>query len=97
MHGEALSLGIVAACAVSAKRAGLPPDQRDAIIDRLRRFGLPTRLPKNLSRRKIFDAVKLDKKFAGGKVRFVVTPRIGNAYLTSDVSLEDIREAIRAL
>src|SRR6266511_5687141 len=33
LHGEALSLGIVAACAVSIKRAGLPEDQRAAIVD----------------------------------------------------------------
>src|SRR5204863_6008629 len=38
LHGEALSLGIVAACAVSIKRAGLPPRQRDAVIDVLRLF-----------------------------------------------------------
>src|SRR5206468_4843648 len=45
-HGEALSLGIVAACAISTKRAGLTPDQRDAVIDLLQRFDLPTKLPK---------------------------------------------------
>jgi 3-dehydroquinate synthase len=97
LHGEALSLGIVAACAVSVKRAGLPPDQRHAIVDLLRRFRLPTRLPKNLSRQKIFDAVKFDKKFEAGKIRFVVTPRIGSAYLASDVTLDDVREAIDQL
>jgi 3-dehydroquinate synthase len=97
LHGEALSLGIVAACAVSVKRAGLPPDQRRAIVDLLRRFRLPTRLPKNLSRQKIFDAVKFDKKFEAGKIRFVVTPRIGSAYLANDVTLDDIHEAIDQL
>jgi 3-dehydroquinate synthase len=97
LHGEALSLGIIAACGISIKRAGLPRDQRDAIVDLLRRFGLPTRLPKNLPREKIFDALKFDKKFEGGKVRFVVVPRIGIAHLTNDVTLDDIREAIEAL
>jgi len=47
LHGEAVSLGIVAACAVSIKKAGLPPNQRDAIIDLLRQFYLPTHLPPN--------------------------------------------------
>jgi 3-dehydroquinate synthetase len=41
--------------------------------------------------------VKFDKKFQGGKIRFVVTPRIGAAYLTTDVTLNDIREAVAAL
>jgi 3-dehydroquinate synthase len=97
LHGEALSLGIVAACAVSIKRAGLPPGQRHAVVDLLQRFELPTSLPKNFRREKIFNALKFDKKFEGGKIRFVVTPRIGAAYLTTDVMLEHIREAIDAL
>jgi 3-dehydroquinate synthase len=97
LHGEALGLGIVAACAISTKRAGLPADQRDAVVSLLQRFELPTSLPKNFPREKIFNALKFDKKFKGGKIRFVVTPRIGAAYLTSDVMLDDIREAVAAL
>jgi 3-dehydroquinate synthase len=97
LHGEALSLGIVAACAVSIKRAGLAPGQRDAVIDLLQRFDLPTRLPKNFPREKIFKALKFDKKFEAGKIRFVVTPRLGAAYLRSDVTLEDIHKAVDEL
>ena len=97
LHGEALSLGIVAACAVSIKRAGLTPGQRDAVIDLLQRFDLPTRLPKNFPREKIFKALKFDKKFERGKIRFVLTPRIGAACLTTDVTLEDIRDAVGEL
>jgi 3-dehydroquinate synthase len=97
LHGEALSLGIVAACAVSSKKAGLPPRQHDAVIDLLQRFELPTRLPAHFPRERIFDALKFDKKFEGGKIRFVVTPRVGSAYLTSNLTLEDIREAVDEL
>jgi 3-dehydroquinate synthetase len=95
LHGEAVSLGIVAACAISVKRAGLRPDQRAAIVDLLERFGLPTRLPPNFPRKKIFDAIRFDKKFEGGKVRFVVTPRIGTARITNDVTLDEIHEAVK--
>ena len=97
LHGEALSLGIVAACAVSIKRAELPQEQRDAVVDLLHRFELPTRLPPSFPRSKILDALKFDKKFEGGKIRFVVTPSIGAAYLTKDVTLDDIREAVENL
>src|SRR5438128_160276 len=97
LHGEALSLGIVAACAISIRRAGLAPDQRDAIVDLFRQFELPTTLPKNFPREKVFDALKFDKKFEGGKVRFVVTPRVGGAHLANDVTLDDIREAVKDL
>ena len=97
LHGEALSLGIVAACAISTKRAGLPPRQRDAIVSLLQRFELPTYLPKNFPRNKIISAVKFDKKFERGKTRFVVTPGIGSAYLSHDVTMGDICEAAAAL
>jgi 3-dehydroquinate synthase len=97
LHGEALSLGIVAACAVSIKRAGLPPRERDAVIDLLRRFDLPTCLRKNFPRNKIVNAVKFDKKFQIGKIRFVVTPKIGAAYLSNEVTLDDIRNAVANL
>ena len=97
LHGEALGLGIVAACAISIKRAKLPPEQRDAIVGLLQRFELPTRLPPSFSREKIFDALKFDKKFEGGKIRFVVTPKIGAAHVANNVTLDDIREAVGAL
>ena len=97
LHGEAVSLGIVAACAISIKRAGLPSDQRDAIVDLLRRFDLPTQLPRDFPREKIFEALPYDKKFESGNIRFVVTPRIGSAHLSSDVTLDDIREAVASL
>ena len=97
LHGEAVSLGIIAACAISVKKAGLRSDQRDAIVDLLGKFELPIKLPKNFPRQKIFDALKFDKKFEGGKVRFVVTPCIGTAHVTEDVTFDEICEAIAQL
>jgi 3-dehydroquinate synthetase len=67
------------------------------VIDLLQRFDLPTRLPKNFPREKIFKALKFDKKFEGGEIRFVVTPKIGAARIATDVTFGDIREAIAAL
>jgi 3-dehydroquinate synthase len=97
LHGEAVSLGIVAACTISVARAGLRPEQHDAIVTLLEQFGLPTRLPPRFPRRKILDAVMVDKKFEDGKIRFVVTPRIGAAYIAMDVALDEIRDAIAQL
>jgi 3-dehydroquinate synthase len=97
LHGEAISLGIIAACDVSVKKAGLPHDQRDAIVGLLQQFDLPTQLPSDFPREKILEALQYDKKFEGGKIRFVVAPRIGSAHLSSGVTLDDIREAIGKL
>jgi 3-dehydroquinate synthase len=97
LHGEAISLGIVATCTISMKKAGLSLEEHDAIVDLLNKFDLPTRLPPHLSRERIFEAIKLDKKFERGEVRFVVTPKIGSAYLSRDVTLDDIHEMVTGL
>ncbi len=97
LHGEAVSLGIVAACEISMKRAGLPQEQRDAIVELLRAFDLPAKLPPDFPREEIIKALPFDKKFEGGRVRFVVTPAIGSARLATDVTMDDIREAVAAL
>jgi len=96
-HGEAVSLGIVAACEISMKKSGLPSSDRNAIVDLLSKFNLPTKLPASFPRQRIFEALKFDKKFEHGQIRFVVTPKIGSAYLSTDVTVEDIREAVKIL
>jgi 3-dehydroquinate synthase len=97
VHGEAVSLGMVAACEISMKKAGLPAEECNRIVGILRKFRLPTELPKDFPREKIFDAIKFDKKFVRGAIRFVVTPKIGSANLSSDVTRDDIRAAVDAL
>ena len=97
LHGEAISLGMVAATIISIKRAGLAPSARERVIELLNKFELPTRLPQNFARKKVFDALKFDKKFESGEIRFVVTPKIGSAHLSRDVTWDDIREAVAEL
>jgi 3-dehydroquinate synthase len=97
LHGEAVSLGITAACEISVRRTGFPAAERDKIVQALSAFDLPTRLPKDVDRAAIVDAVAGDKKFERGQVRFVVVDSIGSARLTTDVTTEDIASAIETL
>jgi 3-dehydroquinate synthase len=96
-HGDCISIGMVAACAISMKRARLSSQERDEVVSLLKQFELPTQLPTEVDRERIAATVAHDKKFLGGKIRFVVTPRIGEAHVSNDVTMEDIREAIAAL
>jgi len=96
-HGDCISIGMVAACTISLKRAGLSAKERDDVVSLLKQFELPTQLPAEVDREKIVAVVAHDKKFLGGKIRFVVAPRIGEAHVSDDVTMEDIREAIAAL
>jgi len=97
LHGEAISLGIVAACEISVRKAGLPETERERILTTLRAFELPTRLPADFPREKILEAIRFDKKFHGREVRFVVTPALGFARVATDVTMEDLAAAISQL
>lgn len=97
LHGEAVSLGIVAACEISVRKAGLPEMERERILRTLRAFDLPTQLPTGFPRGKILEAIRFDKKFERQEVRFVVTPAIGSARVATDVTMEDIAAAVKQL
>lgn len=97
LHGEAISLGIAAAAELSVRHAGLAGGERDAILARLRQFHLPTRMPGDISTDAIMTALRTDKKFAAGEVRFVLTPRIGSAYVSEKITLADIRAAVESV
>ena len=97
LHGEAISLGIVAATSLSVKKAGLSTDAQRQILARLEQFHLPVKLPADISTESILSAMKTDKKFSQGKIRFVLANRIGEASLSDAVTIEDIRETIEEL
>ncbi len=97
LHGEAVSLGMVAACEISVRCAGLPEAERARVIAALEQVGLPTKLPANFPRGEILPALRADKKFERGEVRFVVSPKLGSAYLSSEITLAEIEGAIAKL
>ncbi|HEX8898025.1 MAG TPA: 3-dehydroquinate synthase, partial [Chthoniobacterales bacterium] len=97
LHGEAVSLGIVAACEISVRKAGLSETERDRIVRTLAAFELPTRLPPDFPKEKILSAIRFDKKFTGSQVRFVVVSKIGFARLATDVTIADVETAVALL
>jgi 3-dehydroquinate synthase len=97
LHGEAVSLGMVAACEISVRKAGLSEAERERIIRTLQSFELPTGLPADFPKEKVLEAIRFDKKFTRGAIRFVVVPAIGSARLATDVTMEDVDAAIAVL
>jgi 3-dehydroquinate synthase len=78
LHGEAIAVGQVAAAEISSTTAGLPPQDVDRIRRLFSRAGLPVELKLNSGqRRELFEAMRLDKKVADGKVHFVLARKIG--------------------
>jgi 3-dehydroquinate synthase len=78
LHGEAISIGQVAAAKLSSKLSGLPETEAQRIEILFQRAGLPTKIKLNAARReKLFDAMKLDKKVSSGEIKFVLAKKIG--------------------
>ena len=88
---------MVAACEISLHKAGLAEADRERVVGALEAFELPTRLPSGFQKEKILNAIRFDKKFTRGEVRFVVVPAIGSARLAEDVSVKDIEAAVEKL
>jgi 3-dehydroquinate synthetase len=97
LHGEALSLGLIAAAGVSVRRAGFSLGEAERIRAALAAHHLPTALPPDFPREKIFAALARDKKFENGRIRFVVAHEIGRASVSRDVTLEDLQAAVAEL
>lgn len=97
LHGEAISLGLVAACRLSVEKAGLDPAAQDRIFSALARYELPLSLPPDIKTNDILSAMRKDKKFHGGSVRFVLLKQPGEAFVSNAVTESDILRQIEAL
>lgn len=97
LHGEAISLGMVAAADLSVRRAGLPANERDEIIGMLLRYKLPVMPDHALDNDAILDTLLSDKKFKAGSPRFVLSPWIGEAFVSKEVTLEDIEGTLKTI
>ncbi len=97
LHGEAISLGMVAAARISTHRAGLSLGDCARIVDALAARQLPVQLPADFPRAKIFQSLQRDKKFEQGRIRFVVAHAIGEASVSEEVTAEDLEAAIAEL
>ena len=79
LHGEAISIGQVAAAELSTKLAGLPGEHVARVRTLFERAGLPVRVKLNATQRKnLFAAMRLDKKVSGGEIKFVLAKNIGS-------------------
>jgi 3-dehydroquinate synthase len=96
-HGEAVAIGMVYAARFS-HRIGLcndkVPERVEKLIDA---YGLPTSLDV-LERRpsvaELIDAIQVDKKSEGGKVRLVLPTKIGEVVITKDWDEETLRQLL---
>jgi 3-dehydroquinate synthase len=95
LHGEAIAIGQVAATRLSHKILGLPERDVERVKNLFVRAGLPTRIKLNpVQRKKLFAAMKLDKKVSDGEMKFVLARKIGTVEFGKKVPPAFIEEAL---
>lgn len=92
-HGEAVALGLLVALRLSVRRRLVSEELLDRTRHLLAACGLPTRIPAHDPER-VRDRLRLDKKRAGDRLRFVVCHEVGEVTVVDDVT---DREALAAL
>ncbi|MDA7921976.1 3-dehydroquinate synthase [Verrucomicrobiales bacterium] len=97
LHGEAISLGLVAAIRLSVAKSTLREPEGERLIRSLKTYELPTELANDLEEEAILKAMQRDKKFEAGQIRFVLLDKLGNGFVSKDVTTADIKSAIRDL
>jgi len=96
-HGEAVAIGMIAALDLSVRLAGLPQDQALRVEAVIQKCGLPTTIPDSLNTELLLETLGRDKKFDRGAIRFVLSSQLGTAFVSDQVTLEDVRGAIERL
>ena len=89
-HGEAVAIGMIWATELSRRLGMCRPDLPERLQKLLRRFGLPPALTTSLQG--IRDALLLDKKAVGGRLRFILVEALGKVSLRDDVPSQLVEE-----
>jgi len=94
LHGEAVAIGMVIAASLSAARGLCGREGAARIAALLSRFGLPVRVPADLSVDGLTTALELDKKALASGIRLILLRAIGDAMIDAASSGRDIVEAM---
>lgn len=101
LHGEAVSIGMGLAFKLSEQLGSCPPGRRERVVAHLRAVGLPVAIEDlGASGRGMPEPAELithmmqDKKVSGGRLTFVLARDIGDAFITRDVSHDDLKRLL---
>jgi len=95
-HGEAVAIGMVAACAIAVRMKLLKADAALRIKQLISSVNLPVAV-RGIPAEKIIDKLILDKKVRDGKIVFVLPKMIGKVVVRNDVPLKVLRESLKEI
>jgi len=94
LHGEAVGLGLVAACRVSAVLCGTRSDLESEVVAALAGSGLPADVDRWLTD-EVVSRVQVDKKRIGANLRFIVVRDVG-ACEPVEIEVTELRRILRS-
>ena len=95
-HGECVALGCIAAAYISMKKGLIETGTCYEIRDMFVPFNLPISV-ENVDPEEIVKLVKSDKKMDNNAIKFILLHDIGDAFIDTTVTDEEIREAVKEI
>jgi len=93
-HGEAVSMGLIAAINLSARLGYCDFSLQKRIETILESVNLPIRIPSRFKPDALVKAMQTDKKKRSGQLRFILVRGIGQAFVSDEVLDEDVIKSI---
>src|ERR1700744_4837382 len=93
-HGEAVAWGMMAAALLAHETKVCGAEYVSRIVSLVRQIGPFPAWP-NIQPDKLIDAMRSDKKTHHGKLRFVLSPKLGKAGSYDGISLDAVRKVLR--
>lgn len=99
LHGEAVAIGMTMAFDLSVRMNLCEAADHDRAVAHMKGVGLLTSVAqvpalKEFSVDQIVNAMMNDKKFAQGKMAFVLCRRIGEAFVSREAVIDDVRKTV---
>jgi shikimate kinase/3-dehydroquinate synthase len=95
LHGEAVAVGIVLATQLSANLGYCPQEDPSRVAAHFASVGLPVRIA-GLPVEHLLSHMKQDKKMRDGRLKFILTRGIGQAFTCPDVPEDAVRHVMLA-
>jgi len=95
LHGEAVATGLVLATHLSAALGHCPQEDTSRVAAHLQHVGLPIQIA-GLQAARLIDHMKQDKKMHDGRLTFVLTRGIGQAFTSGNVPEDAVRATLLA-
>lgn len=94
LHGECVSIGCILATIISERKGFLTTEKSKDIIEHIKDYYNIPVLPDSIDIAEIVKNTHNDKKVSGKSIKFILLKDIGDAFISTDVKDEDMRDAL---